>query len=106
MRGSQKNSSKPTLYAIRSGGHTPFARAANTNGGVTIDLRAMNAVNLNTNHTITTVGAGSIWENVYKKLQPMNLTVLGGRVAGLGVGGLTTGGKSTTPDVALKHTTE
>ena len=106
MLESQKNNSKQIPYAIRSGGHTPFAGAANTNGGVTIDLRAMDAVNVNPNHTITAVGAGSIWKNVYEKVQPMNLTVLGGRVAGLGVGGLTTGGKLKTLNFAPKYTVE
>ena len=99
MLGSQENSSVTTPYAIRSGGHTLFAGAVNTNGGVTIDLRAMDAVNVNPNHTITTVGAGSIWKNVYEKLQSMNLAVLGARVAGLGVGGVITGGLSKILDV-------
>ena len=87
-----RNGSTKVPYAVRSGGHTPFAGAANTNGGVTIDLRAMDSVNVSSNRTITSVGAGSIWKNVYEKIQPMNLTVLGARVAGLGVGGFLTGG--------------
>lgn len=34
--------------AIRGGGHTPFANAANIDNGVTIDLSGMNAVSLGT----------------------------------------------------------
>ena len=88
-------------FAIRSGGHTPFAGAANIESGVTIDLRAMNYVNLSTDYTVASAGAGSSWDNIYQKLQPLNLTVVGGRVAGLGVGGLTTGGWSMRLAVSL-----
>ena len=37
--------------AIRGGGHTPFANAANIDNAVTIDLSGMNAVSLGTRHT-------------------------------------------------------
>ena len=84
--------SNSSSFAIRSGGHTPFAGAANIENGVTIDLRAMNVVSLRADHAVTSAGAGSSWDDIYEKLQPLNLTVVGGRVAGLGVGGLTTGG--------------
>ena len=90
---SRKTNPNSSSFAIRSGGHTPFAGAANINGGVTIDLRSMNAINVSPDQSITTVGAGSIWKDVYTKILPLNLTVLGARVAGLGVGGLITGGK-------------
>ncbi|KAK3178819.1 hypothetical protein OEA41_000956 [Lepraria neglecta] len=92
MVGTRNHSSNSSAFAIRSGGHTPFAGAANINNGVTIDLRAMDSVNVSSDQTITSVGAGSIWKNIYEELQLMNLTVLGARVAGLGVGGLITGG--------------
>ena len=38
--------------AIRGGGHTPFANAANIDNAITIDLSCMNAVSLGTGHTI------------------------------------------------------
>ena len=38
--------------AIRGGGHTPFASAANIDNAVTIDLGCMNAVSLGTGHAI------------------------------------------------------
>lgn len=92
LGGKRASNSNSSSFAIRSGGHTPFAGAANIENGVTIDLRAMDAISLSTDHKVTSAGAGSSWDDIYKKLQPMNLTVVGGRVAGLGVGGLTTGG--------------
>lgn len=89
-KGASKSNS--SSFAIRSGGHTPFAGAANIENGVTIDLRAMNVVKLSADHNVTSAGGGSVWNDIYEMLQPLNLTVVGGRVAGLGVGGLTTGG--------------
>jgi len=42
--------------------------------------------------TETAVGAGNIWGDVYDHLDPLGLTVIGGRVSNIGVGGLTLGG--------------
>ncbi|OOF94119.1 hypothetical protein ASPCADRAFT_208674 [Aspergillus carbonarius ITEM 5010] len=84
---------KPTCnFAIRSGGHAPVAGAANIQAGVTLDLRGLNAINLSTDQTITSVGVGATWGEVYAILDPLNRSVAGGRVAQVGVGGLTTGG--------------
>ena len=83
MSGSRTHAPRISFLAIRSGDYTPFAGAANINSGVTMDQRAMDNVIVNSNHTIVSVGAGSIWGNVYEKFQPMNLTILRARVAGL-----------------------
>jgi hypothetical protein len=53
----------------------------------------MKSITINQNHTVTSVGAGSLWQDVYQKVEAMNLSVVGARVAGLGVGGLITGGQ-------------
>ena len=103
-KGASKSNS--SSFAIRSGGHTPFAGAANIENGVTVDLRAMNVVKLSEDHSVTFAGAGSIWDDIYKKLQPLNLTVVGGRVAGLGVGGLTTGGRFICLTLSLRSTND
>ncbi|KAI9820173.1 MAG: hypothetical protein M1827_005795 [Pycnora praestabilis] len=79
-------------FAIRSGGHTSWAGAANIQDGVTIDLSSLNQVNVSANNTVTSVGAGARWGDVYLKLDALNLATSGGRVAQVGVGGLTTGG--------------
>jgi len=39
-----------------------------------------------------TVGMGLKWNEVYEYLNPRNVTVAGGRVTGVGVGGFTLGG--------------
>ena len=79
-------------FAVKSGGHAAYVGASNINDGVTIDLRNMNEIILSSDHTVTSVGPGNHWYDVYSYLQPMNLTVIGGRVSAIGVGGLTLGG--------------
>ena len=38
------------------------------------------------------LGAGLIWDDVYEALDPYNVTVVGGRLSGVGVAGLVLGG--------------
>ncbi|KAK0735938.1 hypothetical protein B0T21DRAFT_383647 [Apiosordaria backusii] len=68
------------------------AQASNIAGGVTLDLRALNEITLINGNADVRLGVGSSWGNVYKQLDPLNLTVAGGRVAGVGVGGFLIGG--------------
>ncbi|KAF2009349.1 putative oxidoreductase [Aaosphaeria arxii CBS 175.79] len=79
-------------FAIRSGGHTAWAGAANIDGGVTLDLRKLNSVHVNSHRETVSVGAGGSWDLVYSKLDPLDRSVNGGRTAGVGIGGLSTGG--------------
>ena len=84
-------------FAIRSGGHTPWAGAATIQNGVQIDLSAINQVNVAADQKTTSIGPGARWLDVYMKLDALSLTVPGGRAATVGVGGLVTGGKSQAP---------
>ncbi|KAK6538557.1 hypothetical protein TWF694_010136 [Orbilia ellipsospora] len=79
-------------FAVKSGGHAAFAGASNIDGGLTIDLRNLNEITLSADKTQTSVGPGNVWYDVYSKLERENLTVIGGRVSAIGVGGLTLGG--------------
>ncbi|KAI0382410.1 putative oxidoreductase [Hypomontagnella monticulosa] len=79
-------------FAVRSGGHTWFAHANSAPGGITVDLRGLNSVDLSADNSTVSVGTGATWDAVYCKLDPLGLSVAGGRVAGVGVGGLTLGG--------------
>jgi FAD/FMN-containing dehydrogenase len=81
-------------FAIKSGGHARFAGASNADGGVTIDLVRLNAVELEADKKSVVIGAGNRWAEVYRKLEAEELTVVGGRVATVGVGGVILGGKS------------
>ncbi|KAL8992317.1 MAG: hypothetical protein Q9169_007195, partial [Polycauliona sp. 2 TL-2023] len=78
-------------FAVKSGGHASFAGASNIQGGVTLDLKSLRQVEVSSDRTVTKVGAGNRWIDVYSKLDPMGLSVVGGRVADIGVGGLTLG---------------
>lgn len=79
-------------FAVKSGGHSAFAGSSNIQGGITLDLRALNQVKLSDDKSIVSVGAGLKWVDVYNALEPHGLAVIGGRVSAIGVGGLTLGG--------------
>ncbi|KAL8846137.1 MAG: hypothetical protein Q9221_008754 [Calogaya cf. arnoldii] len=79
-------------FAVKSGGHAAFAGASNIQDGITIDLSKLRQVEVSKDRTVTKVGAGNRWLDVYSKLDVMGLSVVGGRVAHIGVGGLTLGG--------------
>jgi hypothetical protein len=79
-------------FAVKSGGHGAFVGASNINGGVAIDLLNMNSVTVSADQTQASYGAGNRWIDVYNKLETVGLAVIGGRVADIGVGGLTLGG--------------
>lgn len=80
-------------FAVRSGGHSVVPGAANINGGVLIDLVKFNTVEYDAAKKVAVVGTGLRWKEVYTALDPYNVTVVGGRVLDVGVGGLTLGGK-------------
>lgn len=79
-------------FAVKSGGHAPFAGSSNIDGGITIDLARMKEVTVSADKKEVALGAGNVWYDVYTHLAPYNLTVIGGRVSAIGVGGLTLGG--------------
>jgi hypothetical protein len=81
-------------FAVKSGGHAAFAGASNIQGGITINLAKLDQIVLSSDKDIASVGPGNTWFDVYTDLEPENLTVIGGRVAAIGVGGLTLGGKT------------
>ena len=81
-------------FAVRGGGHMSWAGAANIQDGVTIDLGLMKDVTVSRDSKTTSVGSGARWQDVYLKLDAMNLSVAGGRVYDVGVGGLLLGGES------------
>ncbi|KAK4169872.1 hypothetical protein QBC43DRAFT_283437 [Cladorrhinum sp. PSN259] len=82
-------------FAIRGGGHTLWKGAANIDGGITVDMRLINGTVLNSDGSVASLGAGGRFGNVYHALKPHNLTLLGGRVPSIGVGGFLTSGGMT-----------
>lgn len=79
-------------FAVRSGGHS-FDGGSTLEGGVQIDLKGMRSITVSEDRKTTSIQPGAKWEEVYFKLDAMNLAVPGGRDAGVGVGGLSLGGK-------------
>ncbi|KAH0846732.1 FAD binding domain protein [Fonsecaea pedrosoi] len=67
-------------FAAKSGGHAAFAGASSIQGGITMSLEKINAIKLSSDKRPPTLA------------QPADVTVIGGRVSAIGVGGLTTGG--------------
>jgi FAD/FMN-containing dehydrogenase len=88
-------------FAIKCGGHSRDPDFSNSVGGVTIDLRHMNAVEVATNGSFARVGGGAVTADVYSALDGRNLSFVGGRVGSVGVGGFATGG-GTSP-LASRH---
>ncbi|KAI2465117.1 putative FAD-binding oxidoreductase [Annulohypoxylon bovei var. microspora] len=79
-------------FAVRSGGHSVVPGAANINGGVLIDMVNFNTVEYDADKKVAVVSSGLRWKEVYTALDPYNVTVVGGRVLEVGVGGLVLGG--------------
>lgn len=80
-------------FAIRSGGHSDVPGASNVEDGVTIDMSKLNEVTVAADEKTVYVGSGAKWGDVYQVLDALELAIIGGRAASVGVGGLTLGGK-------------
>lgn len=78
--------------AVRSGGHTTFAGANNIVEGATIDLGNMNSTTYHPENSTASIQPGSRWLQVYQTLDPLGVTVPGGRAGTVGVAGLILGG--------------
>ncbi|KAG8724003.1 hypothetical protein FRC09_000811 [Ceratobasidium sp. 395] len=87
-----------TPFGIRSGGHATNPGFSST-PGVQIALFKLNEVTyhagpVSADGSVGTVdiGSGLIWDDVYAALEPYNVTVVGARATGIGVGGFVLGG--------------
>jgi FAD/FMN-containing dehydrogenase len=82
-------------FAIRSVGHNSNPGFSSIGvSGILLDLGALNDITLSSNGDVVSVGPGATWDMVYDELEKQQLTVVGGRASGVGVGGLITGGLS------------
>ncbi|KAI0147995.1 FAD-binding domain-containing protein [Hypoxylon sp. NC0597] len=82
-----------TKFAIRSGGHNYIPGFANVDeSGVLVSLSNLNSTVLSDDKKTAKIGPGNRWQAVYEALVPQGLTVVGGRVGPVGVGGLVLGG--------------
>ena len=59
---------------------------------MTIDLSNLNQVVVSDDQSQVSIGPGNRWEDVYLKLDALDIATSGGRASSVGVGGLTLGG--------------
>lgn len=60
--------------------------------GFAIDLENINTLTISDKGDSVALGSGLRWKDVYDYLEPLNLTTVGGRMSGVGVGGFILGG--------------
>ncbi|OCL04270.1 FAD binding domain-containing protein [Glonium stellatum] len=74
-------------FAIKSGGHNPNQYFASVSGGPLISTRKMNEVTYNPSLGTVRIGPGNRWDDVQSALKNAGVTVVGGRIGNVGVGG-------------------
>ncbi|KFY01829.1 hypothetical protein V490_00757 [Pseudogymnoascus sp. VKM F-3557] len=79
-------------FAVKGAGHGTVVGAANIDGGVKFDMSRLNEVETNSDRTVTRIGAGAQWGEVYEYLDSRGLSVAGGRNGDVGVAGVLLGG--------------
>ncbi|KAI9762610.1 MAG: hypothetical protein M1835_007997 [Candelina submexicana] len=89
-------------FAVKSGGHSDIPGFSNSKGGITIDLGQLKQLDVSKDLRTTRTGPGNTWGSVYEQLDARNLTVIGGRESGVGVGGLTLGADGKIADINQK----
>ncbi|KAH9177798.1 FAD-binding domain-containing protein [Lactarius sanguifluus] len=80
-----------TPFAVKGGGHSTNLGFSSTKG-VLIALARFNDSKVNSDNGSVEVGPGLTWDQVYTTLDSTGVNVIGGRIPGVGVSGLTLGG--------------
>ncbi|KAG7445406.1 FAD-binding domain-containing protein [Guyanagaster necrorhizus] len=80
-----------TRFGVKGGGHATNQGFSSTTG-VQIAMTRFNEVTYDCTTQTAVIGAGNIWDDVYKILNAQGVNVLGARVSGIGVAGFTLGG--------------
>ncbi|KAF7535832.1 hypothetical protein G7054_g5080 [Neopestalotiopsis clavispora] len=81
-------------FAIKSGGHNPNNFFSSVDGGVLVSLEQMTDKSYDASSTLASYEPGSNWGELYEYYQQFAVTVMGGRLAGVGSGLALGGGLS------------
>jgi FAD/FMN-containing dehydrogenase len=84
------NNSNET-FALKSGGHNPNEGFSSIQSGPLISTKRLNEVTFDPTSMTVRVGPGNDWQDVHKALEGTNVTVVGGRIGEVGVGGYVVG---------------
>ena len=79
------------LLSVRGGGHNVAGNAV-CDGGLMIDLSAMNGIEVNVDGRTARAGGGSTWRDFDAATAAHGLATTGGIIPATGIGGLTLGG--------------
>jgi FAD/FMN-containing dehydrogenase len=79
------------LIAVRGGGHS-IAGHSSVDGGLLLDLSAMNGVVVDPDAKTVIAQGGATWGDVDREAQAFGLAVPGGIISTTGIGGITLGG--------------
>ncbi|EKG14375.1 hypothetical protein MPH_08466 [Macrophomina phaseolina MS6] len=90
-------------FAIKGGGHSRAVDASNSDGGVTVDMNRLHAVDIAEDRRSARLGAGLTLLQAYRALEPKRLSNVAGRVSSVGIAGYTMGGgfSNLTPKLGL-----
>ncbi|KAK3314358.1 putative 6-hydroxy-D-nicotine oxidase [Apodospora peruviana] len=80
-------------FTVRSGGHSPNPGWSSIDKpGLLLDLSRLDEISVSSDKKIVALGPGRRWGDVIAALDPYGVTVVGGRIPNVGVGGLMLGG--------------
>ncbi|KAA1474561.1 FAD-binding domain-containing protein [Dentipellis sp. KUC8613] len=78
-------------FGVKGGGHSPNPGFSSTTG-IEISMARFSEVTYHESSQTVDVGPGLVWNEVYSALAPQNVSVVGGRIDGVGLAGFTLGG--------------
>jgi FAD/FMN-containing dehydrogenase len=80
-------------FAVKAGGHNPNRHYASVDGGPLINLKSLNEITYDASSSTVKLGPGNRWDAVANALETYSVTVVGGRIGHVGVGGYLVGGE-------------